>query len=173
MVNNPLIRIPGSQLKNPATTRLSFHSPPRLGGEAAVRELIVQHLAQQRQVTVMELRNSLQEQRKWATKGWRKQNAFLGVFKYCFRILYIVNSCICCFSLFCDSVVFELVLSFCWYAIVSCKILLTYAYQTHFNATTGRGFHLVKDLVHCPTNPKEYRFAVCVPMAHMAHTKHV
>ncbi len=62
----------------------------------------------------------------------------------------MVNSCICCFSLFCDSVVFEILLSFCWYAIVSCKILLTYAYQTHFNATTARGFHLVKDVVQCP-----------------------
>ncbi len=77
MGNNPLIRIP---IKWPPTTRLSFNSPPRLGGEAAVREMIVQHLAQQRQVTIMELRNSLQEQRKWATKGWRKQNAFLGVY---------------------------------------------------------------------------------------------
>ena len=34
---------------------------PRLGGEAAVREMIIQQLAQQRQVTMVELRNSLQD----------------------------------------------------------------------------------------------------------------
>eukprot|EP00434_Breviolum_minutum_P009774 symbB.v1.2.008607.t1/scaffold541.1/size189716/3 len=32
-----------------------------LGGEAAVREMIIQQLAQQRQVTMVELRNSLQD----------------------------------------------------------------------------------------------------------------
>lgn len=55
----------------------------RLGGEAAVREMIIQHLAQQRQVTMVELRNSLQDNESGHKVGFTK------------RLWVYLNNCFC------------------------------------------------------------------------------